>query len=252
MEKINLELKELCLEIIQSTSNNPEEWLKKTASVYEKLLVLDYLNQREKKLKSLEKKVKKKLDSVLQHETPKADPGKKKGFDINQTQIQLQQEVKILPHPEGPPLNVQHNIEESIIEIQKEETQKKTVSTIVEKPVEPAQKTEEVVEITEEPTSAKAKKQSIAEKAELGEHKKSLNEKLSGPIKIGLNDRIAFIKHLFNGQQEDFSRVLSQLNTFNDIEEVEQFIEHLVKPEYHWSDKEEYEERFMTIIRGKF
>ena len=44
--------------------------------------------------------------------------------------------------------------------------------------------------------------------------KKSLNDKFLGDIKIGLNDRIAFVKHLFDESQEDFNRVISQLNTF--------------------------------------
>ena len=44
--------------------------------------------------------------------------------------------------------------------------------------------------------------------------KKSLNESfVQSNIQIGLNDRIAFVKHLFEGSQEDFNRVLSQLNT---------------------------------------
>ena len=46
-----------------------------------------------------------------------------------------------------------------------------------------------------------------AEKIEIT--KKSLNDKLSQTqLQIGLNDRIAFVKHLFDGNQSDFNRVL--------------------------------------------
>ncbi len=90
-----------------------------------------------------------------------------------------------------------------------------------------------------------------AEKIEIT--KKSLNDKLSqAQIQIGLNDRIAFVKHLFNGSQTDFNRVLSQLNSFNSKDQAEQFITTMVKPEYNWSAKSEYEERFMLLIERKF
>ncbi|MBT8274134.1 MAG: hypothetical protein KJO77_10025, partial [Bacteroidia bacterium] len=43
---------------------------------------------------------------------------------------------------------------------------------------------------------------------------KSLNDRLKGgSINIGLNDKLAFIKHLFNGESKDYERVLSQLST---------------------------------------
>lgn len=81
----------------------------------------------------------------------------------------------------------------------------------------------------------------------------SLNERLgSNVMQIGLNDRIAFVKHLFDGSQEDLNRVLSQLNTFQNYNEAEDFISSLVKPEYKWSEKEEYEERFMELVRVRF
>jgi len=84
--------------------------------------------------------------------------------------------------------------------------------------------------------------------------KKSLNDQLKiGGLNIGLNDKIAFIKHLFNGQSEDYDRVLSQLNTFVSFDKAKHFIQHIVKPDYnHWADKEEFEARFMGIIEGKF
>src|SRR5690606_36245442 len=43
----------------------------------------------------------------------------------------------------------------------------------------------------------------------------SLNDRLSKGITIGLNDRIAFMKHLFGNSSEDYNRVLSQLITFD-------------------------------------
>ncbi len=84
--------------------------------------------------------------------------------------------------------------------------------------------------------------------------KKSLNDKLkSGGLNIGLNDKLAFIKHLFDGQSGDYDRVISQLNTVNSYTEAQRFIVDMVRPDYNnWEGKDEYEERFMQIIEAKF
>jgi hypothetical protein len=81
----------------------------------------------------------------------------------------------------------------------------------------------------------------------------SLNEKLAKGINIDLNDRIAFTKHLFGNNSEDYNRVLSQLITFNTFHEMRDFILEMVKPDYNnWEGKEEYAERFIGIIEKKF
>lgn len=85
------------------------------------------------------------------------------------------------------------------------------------------------------------------------EKTKSLNDIYSGTLVVGLNDRIAFEKYLFDGSAEDLNRVLSQLNTVSSLDEAKSFIDHLVKPEYNnWEGKEEYEERFLGLIEKKF
>ncbi|MBT4413704.1 MAG: hypothetical protein HOC83_06405 [Polaribacter sp.] len=81
---------------------------------------------------------------------------------------------------------------------------------------------------------------------------KSLNDKLVNNIQIGLNDRIIFVKNLFNNQQEDYNRVISQLNTFKSEKEAKQFINKMIKPDYNWSEHEELEKRFLEIIERKF
>lgn len=91
------------------------------------------------------------------------------------------------------------------------------------------------------------------EDAEAREKTKSLNDKLKSRISIGLNDKLAFIKHLFNDSHEDYERVLSQLNTFSSFDDAQDFISRMVKPDYNfWENKEAYENRFMEIIEAKF
>lgn len=84
------------------------------------------------------------------------------------------------------------------------------------------------------------------------EPQKTVNDVLQNTIKIDLNDRIAFVNHLFNGDQTDFNRVVSQLNTFKTEKEAKSFISRMVKPDYDWSDKEEYETRLLEIIERRF
>ncbi|WP_340199403.1 hypothetical protein [Ascidiimonas sp. W6] len=81
----------------------------------------------------------------------------------------------------------------------------------------------------------------------------SLNQKFGKNLNIGLNDRIAFVKYLFNNSMEDYNRVISQLNTIEDENEALQFVSTMVKPDYqNWEGKEAYEERFMEILQQKF
>lgn len=81
----------------------------------------------------------------------------------------------------------------------------------------------------------------------------TLNDKLAKGISIDLNDRIAFVKHLFGNSDEDYNRVLNQLITYDNFEEAQNFIEDMVKPDYNsWEGKEDYSQRFIEIIEKKF
>lgn len=83
---------------------------------------------------------------------------------------------------------------------------------------------------------------------------KSLNERLATrELQVDLNNRLGFIKHLFNGSAEDYNRVLSQLSTIDSHERSVSFIKNMVKPDYdNWEGKEEYEMRFMELIERRF
>lgn len=84
--------------------------------------------------------------------------------------------------------------------------------------------------------------------------KASLNDTLKGTgFQIGLNDRLAFVNHLFENNNEDYDRVMSQLTTMDSFEEISDFIENIIKPDYNnWEGKEDYEARFLDTISQKF
>ena len=81
----------------------------------------------------------------------------------------------------------------------------------------------------------------------------NLNDKLNKSVNIGLNDKLAFEKQLFDGSPEDFNRVVSQISTFDTLEDAKNFIEEMVKPDYNdWKGKEEFADRFMEFVASKF
>ncbi|UZH53920.1 hypothetical protein JRG66_07805 [Salinimicrobium tongyeongense] len=85
------------------------------------------------------------------------------------------------------------------------------------------------------------------------EKPRSLNDRLKKGINIGLNDRMAFVKHLFDGSTSDYNRVLSQLSTIRTKEEAFNFVANMVKPDYNnWEGKEDYESRFLAIVEKNF
>ena len=164
---------------------------------------------------------------------------------------------------EEPSQKVEESKEE-VVEVA-DETQEETLAS-EEEVMEEVQK-ELVLDLVEESQDEKVEKKAtsldedelqdtiaVDVVADLFENapKKSLNDKLHGDIQIGLNDRIAFVKNLFDGSQEDFNRVISQLNTFKTEKEARKFINKMVKPDYNWVEKEEFEERFMAIVERKF
>ncbi len=75
------------------------------------------------------------------------------------------------------------------------------------------------------------------------------NKKL---IKISLNDRVLIVNDLFEGNQSDFNRVLSQLNSFETYKEAVYFIKKMVKPDYQWENFTSTEMCLMNYISEKF
>ena len=103
------------------------------------------------------------------------------------------------------------------------------------------------------PETVKNDKDEVTPEVSENPKSKSVNQKFTEKvIKVGLNDRHAFVSHLFNDNADDFARVISQLNTIDSEERSIAFIENMVKPEYDWTGKEEIESRFMELIIRRF
>jgi hypothetical protein len=156
-------------------------------------------------------------------------------------------EEPVIEEPKSEPVKEEQKQEQPVKEEQKKEEPKQE-----EKKVEPVQEKQKDfrdigVDYDNLPAFEPVKKQQDKERP------KSLNDRLKKGFNIGLNERLAFIRHLFEGNTADYNRVISQLNTFNSLEEAKKFIQLVVKPDYkHWQGKEEYENKFMELVENKF
>lgn len=231
-ERVLQELKALAQSIIDTNNPDWQGLLSDTHLLYERLLILNYLKEEELLEEPENTAVEpetKTLQKTPDHNEPPAPEAQQSAKpEETQTPIETVNEPVI-----------KHIIEPVRQEKVEEEPQKQA-------PQEPVLPPEVTAEKRPEPTFEPIQPQPKS--------KASLNDRLAkgGAINIGLNDRIAFVKHLFNGEMGDFNRVLSQLNTFEQFAEAENFIEHMVKPEYDWSQKEEFELRFYDLVRQKF
>ena len=87
----------------------------------------------------------------------------------------------------------------------------------------------------------------------LDQERENVNDQFAKSLSIDLNDRLAFIKHLFNEDKINYERVISQIITFESWSEVSKFLDTQVKIEYNnWEGKEDYEERFMRLLAQFF
>lgn len=109
--------------------------------------------------------------------------------------------------------------------------------------------------VSETPSFIAKKEENTSETVleHIEEEKKNINDLFAKTLSIDLNDRLAFVKHLFEEDVNAYERVLSQIVTYESWEEVEVFINEMVKPEYqNWKDKEPIEARFLTILQKNF
>ena len=179
----------------------------------------------------------------------------------------LQKQLTILEHEQrmskqGVNVELIPVVEESEIIV---EEPKVAVEAVLEKQIETPKISEEPPQVVtesledlfataiSEPVFEKKESPVIEEEEGVEQTQKNLNDVLGKGLKIGLNDRLAFIKNLFEERPEEYQRVISQILTYENLEEAREFIETFVKPEYNsWEGKESFEERFYKIIEQNF
>ncbi len=276
-KKLEADLTSLAHSILQMKNKEDVFALKSKAhEVYEKLAVLAYVEEyltntpnpeytKEELLDLVEKAEIKATNESTSHSleetvasleaTEEHDQEKSKEEELNDSEDEEVETVKEDAVSEG----IELTLEDSSVNSEVHEEVEDLFSQSEENTDEISEDDSEIVEPSEEeiPISLEDElKDTIAVDvvADLFENApvKSLNDKIRNDIQIGLNDRIAFVKNLFGGSQEDFNRVVSQLNSFKTEKEAKKFINKMVKPDYNWADNEEIEQRFMSIVERKF
>ena len=71
-------------------------------------------------------------------------------------------------------------------------------------------------------------------------------------LNAGLNDRLAFVKSLFGGDDHDYQRVVAYLSTLESKSECDTFIVEALQPEYDWSACPDVAERFLKLVYARF
>jgi len=84
------------------------------------------------------------------------------------------------------------------------------------------------------------------------ETKKNLNDQFARELQIDLNDKNAFIKHLFDGNKIVYQQTIKEIESLNQFQQVKKVIENTKKYHNNWKEKESYEKRFIYLIHKNF
>lgn len=80
----------------------------------------------------------------------------------------------------------------------------------------------------------------------------SVLKKQTRSFSIGLNDKIAFVKNLFDESEDDFQKVIQNIAGLESEVQALEYIEEKVKSEFNWEGKPDWEERFKAEVSRAF
>jgi hypothetical protein len=76
-------------------------------------------------------------------------------------------------------------------------------------------------------------------------------EKAKPLFKLDLNDRIAFTKKLFSGNQTDLNDAVARLNSFETLEEAKEYLSEIYYDK-KWDKEDEFAQRLWNLVENKF
>ncbi len=238
-KKIKAELVSLAHSILQLENNDDISVLhKKAQEIYEKLSVLKFVDKNMNTESNSVETTKEIVDKI--------EPSFEEEKEVSSNLIEVIEDVEKLEMLLDEQIEDIFEIEDTLLKDDEKEVF--SVLNSLEEELKDAISADVATEMFERVTKENPVIEEISENRQ-----RSLNDTLfKNNLQVGLNDRIAFVKHLFEGNQEDFNRVLSQLNSFKNENEAKDFIQKMVKPDYDWSAKQDYEERLIILIERKF
>ncbi len=248
-EQLLDELKELAKTILNTTELSSEQLKNRSQQLYESAILLTYAEKKE-----LDEAPSKQLiieESILELAAKKIVDKESEDLGLLETTGAIKKEAIL---EELPTFDIEKRVldvsfEPAPIQDNKEiSTPEKLKDTSVEAP----KLLEELENLTSDFTLPEFEASKNEENIE-PQTKVSLNDVLHKGFQIGLNDRLAFVNNLFNGSNEDLTRVISQLNTKENLTEAQEFVSQIVKPEYNnWQGKEAFEIRFLELVERNF
>ena len=239
-KKLAADLVSLAHSILQMKNKNDVAVLyEKALEVYEKLSVLKFVEEHVKSLPDLGKTKEEIISEIEQNLEKKAKEN---------TALLAEEDKEVVDNSFEKIEEIEDIIVDETLQVEDKHKETSTIQTTLEDELKEAISADVATQLFENVSKEKP----VVETNTVSKQR-SLNDAFfNSNLQVGLNDRIAFVKHLFEGSQEDFNRVLSQLNSFKTEKEAKNFITKLVKPDYDWSTKEEYELRLLNLIERKF
>ncbi|ACU09005.1 hypothetical protein FIC_02575 [Flavobacteriaceae bacterium 3519-10] len=70
-------------------------------------------------------------------------------------------------------------------------------------------------------------------------------------FRLDLNDKVAFTKLLFKGQEAELTKAIARLNSFDNIEDARQYLSELYYAK-DWKKADEYAQRLWNLVENKF
>ena len=221
-EKIKTALVQWATNIIKDQSNwDDEKTHDAIQKIYELSIFQKMLIDQEEIDKSLWERHQKKLDEVINSLTEDTNKEKTKDDDM-----------EVAPMME--------TIKNMVTEMPEPETYEKLFESVGTPPTFMSKKNESV-------------KNKLDTEKDISNDKKNINDQFSKKLSVDNNERLAFIKHLFDGDRNNYERVLNQTLTLGSWSEVSNLISSKVKIEYNnWKGKEDIADRFLTVLQKSF
>ena len=221
-EKIKTALVHWATNIIKDQSNwDDEKTHDAIQKIYELSIFQKMLTDQEEIDQSLWERHQKKLDEVINSLTE--DTNKEKTKD---------EDMEVAPMME--------TIKNMVTEMPEPETYEKLFESVGTPPTFMSKKNDSI-------------RNKLDTEKDISNDKKNINDQFSKKLSVDNNERLAFIKHLFDGDTINYERVLNQTLTLGSWSEVSNLISSKVKIEYNnWKGKEDIADRFLTVLQKSF
>ncbi|PWH11340.1 hypothetical protein DEJ39_03310 [Bacteroidetes bacterium SCGC AAA795-G10] len=221
-EKIKTALVQWATNIIKDQSNwDDEKTHEAIQKIYELSIFQKMLTDQEEIDQSLWERHQKKLDEVINSLTEGTNKEKTKDDDM-----------EVAPMME--------TIKNMVTEMPEPETYEKLFESVGTPPTFMSKKNDSI-------------RNRLDTEKDISKDKKNINDQFSKKLSVDNNERLAFIKHLFDGDTINYERVLNQTLTLGSWSEVSNLISSKVKIEYNnWKGKEDIADRFLTVLQKSF